>query len=143
MVTTCAAQRGTSWLVSDSNPSVLIEAMRWQRDQGGLRLLGYCIMPDHLHWIFCLTGDTTLSQVMKSFSSYTARRLDCAPPNRGRIWQEGFYDHVIRGMREYEARLTYIHNNPVRAGLVGRAEDWPYSTAHPSLMSDIDRQWLV
>jgi len=142
MVTSCAAQPGTSWLVRGANPLLLIAAMRWQRDRGRIRLLGYCIMPDHLHWLLCLVEGVSLSHVVRSLKAYTGRRAAGAPRHGGRVWQEGFYDHLLPSRREYQARLAYVHDNPVRAGLVESAEEWPYSTANPTLADDIDREWL-
>jgi hypothetical protein len=42
------------------------------------------------------------------------------------FWQKRFFDHVMRSAESYEQKWTYVRDNPVRAGLVGRAEDWPY-----------------
>ncbi|MFA6561842.1 MAG: hypothetical protein WCV00_08035 [Verrucomicrobiia bacterium] len=42
------------------------------------------------------------------------------------IWQPGFFDHLIRNTESYSEKWNYVRENPVRAGLVERAEDWPY-----------------
>jgi REP element-mobilizing transposase RayT len=42
------------------------------------------------------------------------------------IWQEGFFDHVLRNDESYTQKWNYVRENPVRAGLVGDAERWPY-----------------
>jgi REP element-mobilizing transposase RayT len=42
-------------------------------------------------------------------------------------WQRGFFDHVIRSEESYDQKWLYVRNNPVRAGLVRSAEDWPYA----------------
>ena len=43
------------------------------------------------------------------------------------IWQRGFFDHVLRNDESYEDKWNYVRENPVRAGLVTKADDWPYS----------------
>ena len=43
-----------------------------------------------------------------------------------KLWQPGFFDHILRSDESYGERWTYIHENPVRAGLVESAGDWPY-----------------
>jgi hypothetical protein len=43
-----------------------------------------------------------------------------------RIWQPGFFDHLLRGSESYHEKWRYVRENPVRAGLVSCAEDWPY-----------------
>lgn len=51
-------------------------------------------------------------------------------PNRrkfGRAWQDGFFDHVLRSSESYSEKWNYVRMNPVRAGLVNNAEDWPFS----------------
>jgi len=42
------------------------------------------------------------------------------------IWQEGFFDHVLRSNESYAQKWECVRENPVRAGLVNRSEDWPY-----------------
>jgi putative transposase len=42
------------------------------------------------------------------------------------IWQEGFFDHVLRSNESYAQKWEYVRENPVHAGLVNRSEDWPY-----------------
>ena len=43
------------------------------------------------------------------------------------IWQRGFFDHVLRKDESYGQKWTYVRDNPVRAGLVANADDWPYA----------------
>jgi putative transposase len=43
------------------------------------------------------------------------------------IWQRGFFDHVLRNDESYGHKWNYVRENPVRAGLVTKADDWPYS----------------
>jgi len=45
---------------------------------------------------------------------------------QGQVWQEGFFDHVLRSDESYAEKWNYVRQNPVRAGLVARAEEWPY-----------------
>jgi putative transposase len=43
------------------------------------------------------------------------------------IWQRGFFDHLLRSAESYAQKWNYVRENPVRAGLVTNAGDWPYS----------------
>jgi REP element-mobilizing transposase RayT len=45
---------------------------------------------------------------------------------KGQIWEEGFFDHVLRSNESYSQKWNYVRENPVRAGLVKSATDWPY-----------------
>ena len=48
-------------------------------------------------------------------------------PLQGRsFWQSGFFDHILRSDESYAGKWNYVRNNPVRAGLVATADQWPY-----------------
>jgi hypothetical protein len=49
-----------------------------------------------------------------------------ASPKSSEIWERGFFDHVIRNAENYARKWEYVRQNPVRAGLVERVEEWPY-----------------
>ena len=93
----------------------------------GVSIGRYVIMPDHIH-LFAAFGpeSISLSKWMKSLKnaiSKTLKSATFAPPH----WQKGFFDHVIRSAESYEQKWLYIRDNPVRAGLVESADDWPYA----------------
>jgi hypothetical protein len=44
----------------------------------------------------------------------------------GEIWERGFFDHLLRSEESYAQKWAYVQQNPVRAGLVTRMDDWPY-----------------
>jgi len=87
----------------------------------------YVVMPDHVHF-FCASPaeQTTLSLFVGKWKEWTAkyahRRLAVPSP----LWQAEFFDHVLRSGETYEEKWEYVRQNPVRAGVVARAEDWPY-----------------
>ena len=81
-------------------------------------------MPDHLHFAGQL-GTASLAMVMHTFKSYTAKQLvalGVAPP----VWQSGYHDHALRDDEDYCARVGYLLQNPLRAALVERVEDYPF-----------------
>jgi putative transposase len=85
----------------------------------------YVIMPDHLHFFVDCGEEMTLSGWMKSFKnslSRTLRENGHASPH----WQKGFFDHLLRSELSYEEKWHYTRENPVRAKLVERVEDWPF-----------------
>jgi putative transposase len=105
-------------------------------------VMGYCIMPDHLHWLVGLLPGTDLSGMCRQFASFTASACNRAAGRDEPFWQHGFYDHILRGREAYERHLRYVHENPVRRKLVASPQEWPCSTAHPDLASDIEAGWL-
>jgi putative transposase len=85
----------------------------------------YVIMPDHLHFFVDCGDEVLLSGWMKSLKnslSKTLRNLGHSAPH----WQKGLFDHLVRSEPSYEQKWQYTRENPVRANLVFKAEDWPY-----------------
>lgn len=86
-----------------------------------------CSCPDHLHLFVSLDEETlNLSKWMKSLKgtlSSNFRASHLLPP----YWQKGFFDHGLRSDESYSEKWPYVQENPVRAGLVSRFEDWPYA----------------
>ncbi len=60
---------------------------------------------------------------MESIKVGSTLRLDAGRKESGLLWQPRFFDRVVRTVKEYYEKVEYIHLNPVRAGLVERAED--------------------
>ncbi len=86
----------------------------------------YVLMPDHLH-LFCTPSGPeapALTAWVKYWKAMAARRWP--RPEEQPIWQQGFWDRQLRGGEHYNQRWNYVRNNPVRHGLVGDADDWPY-----------------
>ena len=89
-------------------------------------ITAYCVMPDHVHLL--LEGRSTSADVrgfVKQLKQGTGQRF---AHQRGRsLWQEGYYDRVLRPTESAAMVARYIIENPVRAGLVTSALDYPYS----------------
>jgi putative transposase len=86
----------------------------------------YTIMPDHIHLFVALDPDVTLSPWMKSLKNSLSKTLRVSG-HLAPHWQKGFFDHVLRSAESYSQKWEYVRDNPVRAGLVAKWEDWPYS----------------
>src|SRR3990170_4138119 len=92
--------------------------------QHGMDVLAYCFMPDHLH-LLIEAASGNLIQFMKAFkqmSGYHHRRA-----LGQRLWQKGYYDHVLRRGEDVNSVAEYIYHNPVRAGLVDSPDKYPSS----------------
>jgi REP element-mobilizing transposase RayT len=92
----------------------------------GIAVGRYVIMPDHIHLFVRLPvegiGLSRWMQGLRTAVGKTLLRMGYAKPH----WQEGFFDHVLRSDESYGDKWRYVAENPVRAGLVCRAEQWPY-----------------
>ncbi len=85
----------------------------------------YVIMPDHVHLFVCGGPDFVLGRWIGTLKQILAK-ADGFSATKAQIWQEGFFDHVLRSDESYAQKWNYVHENPVRAGLVGCANEWPY-----------------
>jgi hypothetical protein len=86
----------------------------------------YCLMPNHVHLVV-RTVDATLARFMQGLQQSYTQRFNRRHGQVGHVFQ-GRYKAVLCGTDEYLVTLVrYVHLNPVRAGLVARAEDYPYS----------------
>jgi REP element-mobilizing transposase RayT len=93
------------------------------------RLYAWVIMPNHVHTLFQPFEGYTLGRIIHSWKSYTASRANDILGRKGEFWYREYYDRYIRNEAHFARAVDYIHNNPVAARLVVKAEDWPYSSA--------------
>ena len=91
----------------------------------GYGVLLYTVMPDHVHAVVAAhDGSSSLCELVSRWKTWCARELR-AVGVEGKVWQDEFFDHRIRSEASLGEKCEYVANNPVRAGLVERAEDWP------------------
>jgi len=117
-VTICVAERKPV-LANANIHAHLVEFLESSRQRYGWCPGRYVIMPDHIH-LFLRKGDerTTLGNWIKALKAMVSRREF--------RWQAGFFDHVLRSRDSVEEKWEYVVQNPVRAGLVERPEDWRF-----------------
>jgi putative transposase len=77
----------------------------------------FVVMPNHVHLLACLLGDTDLEKQCSSWKKYTATRINQALGRQGRFWQEESFDHLVRSPEQFEHFRQYIADNPNKAGL--------------------------
>ena len=94
----------------------------------GLSLLGYCLMSNHVHLIAVPHSQAALSQCLKQAHGRYAAFWNGQRCSTGHVWQGRFYSCPLDEKHLWEA-LRYVELNPVRAGMVGTAERWPWSSA--------------
>ena len=138
------------WLPLFSRPvlvDILLDCWRYQQSHQGLRLYGYVVLENHLHY---LAQAPDLSRCVSSFKSFTARKIIDLLDQRGaesvlqrlrftkrahkrdrvhQLWQEGCHAELVCSEKVMHEKLTYIHQNPVRRGYVDLPEHWRYSSA--------------
>jgi REP element-mobilizing transposase RayT len=86
---------------------------------------------DHVHLLATFLRDPNgdvyrFREVLKSIKSFSARRINQALRRRGRVWLDESFDHVLRNDESIESKEAYMRENPVTAGLVEKAEQYPW-----------------
>lgn len=77
----------------------------------------FVVMPNHVHLLVCLLGDTDLKQQCYSWKKYTATEINRVLGRVGRFWHEESFDHLVRNPDQFDYLKAYIANNPRKAGL--------------------------
>jgi REP element-mobilizing transposase RayT len=127
----------------------IMDSLRFYSKKYHIDIAIYVVMPSHLHMILTLSGDTSLSAVMRDFKKYTSivvKKIltnnakysnllrifrNCAPRGSSRsfkLWQDRFDDVGLVSERVYLTKYQYILYNPVKAGLCDRPEDYRWSS---------------
>jgi len=135
--------------LSEAEFEQLAKVVRQRREEHGFLLTAWVFHPDPWHAIIFPRYPLTLSRVMEAIKVGSTLRINSARRRTGLLWQPRFFDRVLRTVKECSEKVEYIHLNPVKAGLVRRAEDWPWSsvreysgtlrekaTRHPTLPID-------
>ena len=108
----------------------LARVVRERREKHHFLLTAWVFLPDHWHAILFPRFPLSISRVMESIKVGSTLRINAGRKESGLLWQPRFFDRALRSVKEYYEKVGYIHLNPVRAGLVKRAEDWPWSSVH-------------
>ncbi|MBI5787523.1 MAG: transposase [Candidatus Schekmanbacteria bacterium] len=87
------------------------------------------VMPDHIHLLIqpreIEKGKWhSLTKILHSIKSFSAKEINRLLNRKGRVWQEEFFDRIIRDEEEFLEKWHYIRYNPVKKGLVEKAENW-------------------
>ncbi|NGP90299.1 REP-associated tyrosine transposase [Fodinibius halophilus] len=145
----------TAWypvFTSDGYFDIVIESLKYCRENKGLKIYAYVIMLNHIHLIVSTDKEDIqeLSNTIRDFKRFTSRQLtkclendggkvaldlfkraaaEDGRDNRYRLWQAGFHPKTILRESFCRQKFDYIHQNPVRKGYVLKPEYWYYSSA--------------
>ena len=114
------------------------------RDEMGFQLVGYVVMPEHVHLLISEPKSGTPSAVLQKLKLRVARKLrrrkrkfdsaqlglpfDTAGEQLRAFWQARFYDFNVYSQKKVREKLDYMHANPVVRGLVEHPKDWRWSS---------------
>ncbi len=123
----------------------ILDAIAFFASRGDFVLYGYVIMSNHIHLILQPSSELALSAIVRDFKKWTSRRNQAKAAGSS-LWERRYDDNAIRSRREMGTILEYVHQNPVRAGMIGQAEDYEWSSARnyagrTDVMIEVARQW--
>jgi putative transposase len=151
------SKSGKFWLRDERIASMVKDSIHY-RDGKEYSLIAYCIMPNHVHLVFTpiverfaesLKGTEQdkihgiernsvspyiVTKILQDLKKYTARESNVLLNRKGQFWQHESYDHVVRDEDDLRRIVEYVLNNPVKASLIDKPEDWKWSYVNTKLM---------
>ena len=129
---------------------IVIESLQWCQQHKGLQIYAFVLMTNHIHLV-SETKDIPLADVLGTFKRHTAAKIieavearnesrkewllrlfKCYGQKKGQVyqvWQHENHPIALWSQKVTGQKIDYLHQNPVRAGLVNKASDWRYSSA--------------
>jgi putative transposase len=104
-------------LQSDRNATLLVEVLRTCVAAGRFRVRDIVIMPNHVHLLITVRGDTTIEKAMQFIKGGFSFRLKRETGYAGEVWQRGYSEVRVNGEADIVRFRDYIARNPIRAGL--------------------------
>ena len=102
---------------------IFIAALERMRIRYAFVVVGYVVMPEHVHLLTNEPRIDTLDRTIQALKLSVAKRIKIHP-----FWQARYYDFNVWNPEKTTEKLNYIHRNPVKRGLVSRPEDWKWSS---------------
>ena len=122
----CRTARGELVFVDDTEAEEFVEIVREVRDLDELTILAWCLMGNHYHLVL-RTGEVPLWRSMARLQGRTARGFNRRHRYLGRLWQSRYKARVVDTERYFTQVISYVHLNPVAAGLVDDPVDHRWS----------------
>ncbi len=144
---------------SDEAATEIMLQLQETANHFNVAVLGYVIMPSHVHMLVGFRDIKIMSEFMKAFKRLTSARIKNLDIDRYRkilinngkfnLWMRRFDDLVIYSEKQFKTKLEYIHNNPVKDGFAAESTGWKYSSARDWLLGgkgiveiEKDYEWL-
>jgi putative transposase len=142
---TCSCYHRQPWLSEPRRRDLFLQILEQVRQRYVFVVVGYVVMPDHIHLLISEPEQGTPSTVMQVLKQRFARQVlhkRCpaeqaqggpsfalfAKGGQPHLWQRRFYDFNVWSERKRLEKLRYIHRNPVKEGLVAAPENWEWSS---------------
>jgi putative transposase len=122
--------QGKHLLQSQRSADLLIDVLRAYTLAGKFKVHEFVVMPDHFHVLLSLDAETSIERAVQLIKGGFSFRRKKELGLEGEIWQRGFSEVRVIDRTSFLAHKEYIDDDPVKAGLAARAEDYPYCSAY-------------
>ncbi len=116
--------------LKDKKIAELVEDTLFYFDNKKYKLIAYVLMPNHAHILIKPLKNQSLASIMHSLKSYTSHEANKILVREGKFWSKEYFDRFMRDYEHFVKTVDYIHNNPVKAGLCERFDEWRFSSAY-------------
>jgi putative transposase len=106
---------------------IMLVILQDAKDKFLFRLANFCIMPTHIHLLIEPGEGTNLSMIMQWIKTCSAKRWNTIHGSKDHMWGNRFFARIVKNPQEFEYVMSYIDQNPVKAGLVENPADWKVS----------------
>jgi len=115
--------------MKDDRVAEMVQNVLLRCDTAEYRLSAWVVMPNHIHLLATRFENYTLADIMQSLKSITSHKANRMLKRTGQFWMPDYFDRYIRNAEHFGRTVRYIENNPVKARLCAKPEDWPFSSA--------------
>jgi putative transposase len=115
---------------------LFLKTLHGYRRQGRFELHAFVVMPEHVHLLLTPVPSVTLERAIQYIKGGYSHALGVERGKKSEVWQRGFTDHRIRDAADFDVHRNYIHENPVKRGIVESAPEYRYSSAFPGFKLD-------
>ena len=146
----CSCYHRQPWLATPRRRDLFSQILEETRQRYGFVVVGYVVMPDHIHLLISEpergTPSTVMQVVKQRFARSVLRRKkrnsaqsELWPDSEEHVWQRCFYDFNVWSARKRIEKLRYMHCNPVKRGLVLEPEQWEWSSFRSYAYREVGR----
>ena len=129
---TFSTYRRGAYLLRPGSPELFLKHTDMIRQKHAIKILGYVIMPEHVHLVVVPPDGLKLGLVIGELKSRMAKEFFADSGHQSReprvYWQRRCYDHNCRSPETVREKINYCHTNPVKRGLVSEPDEWRWSS---------------
>ena len=119
----------------DDRVAQIVKDTLFYYDGKKYKIIAWCIMPNHVHILIEVFNGFSLSEIIHSWKSFSANQINKLLNRAGQVWMMEYFDRYIRDYEHFDKVVNYIHNNPVKAGIVKSPSEYRWSSAFDGVLT--------